>query len=157
MKLDGYYTTFDVVKILDLKMERFQDWLKRGFVTPSIKYRFGRGKKKFFERWDIYLIRLFKHLLDSGISRKQAAVFVKVVSGFDPKKSTAESKKRKFKLKPGRKPSTFPVYFVLIWDGEDMSISPAYGSGDIKISKTGDTFVFNFRNIMHEIDNKLDK
>ncbi len=78
MKLDGYYTTFDVVKILDLKMDRFQDWLKRGFIMPSIQYRFGRGKKKFFERWDIYLIRLFKHLLDSGISIKQAAAFVKV-------------------------------------------------------------------------------
>ena len=157
MKLDGYYTTFDVVKILDLKMERFQDWLKRGFIMPSIQYQFGRGKKKYFERWDIYLIRLFKHLLDSGISRKQAAAFVKVVGGFDPKKSTSESKARKFIRKSGRKPSTFPVYFVLTWDGENMSISPAYGSGDIKISKTGDTFVFNFRNIMHEIDGKLDK
>ena len=147
MKLDGYYTTFDVVRILDLKMERFQDWLKRGFIMPSIQYRFGHGKKKYFERWDIYLIRLFKHLLDSGISRKQAAMLIQAVGGFDPKKSTNIKKKPKFIGRRQQEPSSYPLYFVITIEGEIMSISPAYGGDDINISKTGDTFVFNFRNL----------
>ena len=35
MKENKYFTTFDIVKIIDIKMQRLQDWIKRGFIKPS--------------------------------------------------------------------------------------------------------------------------
>jgi len=72
MAPNRYYTTFDIVKIIDIKMQRLQDWIKRGFIKPSHEEQVGRGIKKYFDRTDLYIIQLFKHLVENGITREEA-------------------------------------------------------------------------------------
>lgn len=69
------FTTFDIEKILEIKRNCIQPWLDGGFVNPSIQRATRRGTKNLFSRDDLYKIRLFQLLLDSGISRKESGMY----------------------------------------------------------------------------------
>jgi len=66
------FTSFEVCKRLDIKKERFLEWVDRGYIKPHVRAK-GRGTKNLFRLSDIYLISLFRHLLECGFSRKCAA------------------------------------------------------------------------------------
>ena len=76
MDKDKLYTTFDVVRILGIKMERLQDWLKRGYIQPVHEEAVGRGIKKYFGRLELYVIKAFQYMVENGITRAEAAKWV---------------------------------------------------------------------------------
>lgn len=74
-----WFTTFEITKILGLKIDRQKDWLTRGFIEPSIQKATGQGSKNIFSLEDLYLIALFQHLVHKGFSRKAAAARIKSI------------------------------------------------------------------------------
>ena len=68
------YTTFDIVRLFDIKRNRLQPWLDAGFIVPSIQKSTRKGTKNLFSKNDLYRIRLFTLLLDAGMTRKEAAI-----------------------------------------------------------------------------------
>jgi hypothetical protein len=73
------FTTFDLTRILGLKIDRQKDWLTRGYVEPSIQKATGQGTKNLFSIGDIYLIALFQHLIELGFAREVAAARIKSI------------------------------------------------------------------------------
>ena len=69
-KMKEPFTTFDISKILDLKIDLQKDWMKRGYIEPSIQKATGQGTKNLFSIEDIYLIALFQHLVELGFAGK---------------------------------------------------------------------------------------
>lgn len=61
-----------VTKLFDINRNRFQVWLDRGWVTPSIQKAKGQGRRNKFSKEDLYMIALFKLLVESGFSRELA-------------------------------------------------------------------------------------
>ena len=70
------FSTFDINKTLEIPRERLRDWMVRGFVEPSIQAE-GAGTRAVFDRVDVYLVALFQELLEGGLSRSMAAIFIK--------------------------------------------------------------------------------
>jgi len=70
------FSTFDVLKILDIKRERLREWVNRGFIIPTVRAK-GLGSKAVFSMVDIYKIAVFKKLVESGVQRRRAAEWVK--------------------------------------------------------------------------------
>ena len=71
------YTTTDIMK-LGIKRERLKDWMERNFIEPSIQKASGQGTKNIFSIYDLYKIKLFKLLVETGLPRKQASVEFKI-------------------------------------------------------------------------------
>jgi hypothetical protein len=67
------FTTFDIVKALDIPRERLQDWINREFIKPSIP-AMGQGTKAIFTRDDVYSVALFKSFIEQGYNRLMAGV-----------------------------------------------------------------------------------
>jgi len=73
------YTTFEICKNLDIRLERFRMWIDNGYVEPSIQKASGRGTKNLFSKDDLYLVGLFKHLIECGFSREESSKKVESV------------------------------------------------------------------------------
>jgi len=69
------FTTFEIEKKLGIPRNRLQQWIDRGFVTPSIEQASGHGTKNRFSRNDLYRMELFKRLAWYGLSRKEASEY----------------------------------------------------------------------------------
>jgi hypothetical protein len=78
-KMKEPFTTFDISKILDLKIDLQKDWRKRDYIEPSIQKATGQGTKNLFSIEDIYLIALFQHLIELGFAREVAAGRIKSI------------------------------------------------------------------------------
>lgn len=107
------YTTFDIKRIIGIKMERLQDWMKKGFVKPSRQESVARGKKSYFSLTDLYLIKTFQFLINNGIQRKVAAKWLD-----DVREHLIRHKKdAEYEKKIGRK--TFEAYYeekpTMLW------------------------------------------
>ena len=79
---EGYFTTVDITRIFDLnpikiKMEKLQDWIKREFIRPIHIVEVGRGQKKYFVESQLYMIGVFKKLVDLGIPREIARTAIR--------------------------------------------------------------------------------
>ena len=72
------FSTLNIVRALDIPMERLREWMVRGFIKPSRPSE-GQGKKAVFTRADVYMVALFRELLNKGLSRKVAAAYIKVM------------------------------------------------------------------------------
>jgi hypothetical protein len=66
------FTTFDIMKALEIPRERLREWINRGFVKPH-QSADGQGTKAIFTRSDVYAVALFKRFIEHGITRKAAA------------------------------------------------------------------------------------
>jgi len=73
--LDPNFSTFDVVKILNIQRERLREWIKEGFVSPTTPAE-GIGTKALFSVLDLYKIAVFTKLIDVGMNRRRAAEWV---------------------------------------------------------------------------------
>jgi len=73
------FSTFDAIKILNLERSTLKTWMEKGFITPSFKTNEGKGpgSKSRFKADQLYLIKVFCILLESGFSRKAAAGAIK--------------------------------------------------------------------------------
>jgi hypothetical protein len=58
------YTTFQIIKALNIPRERLKDWMEKGFVKPSLQQARGKGTKALFSLLDVYSLALFKHLIE---------------------------------------------------------------------------------------------
>lgn len=67
------FSTLDIVRILGIPRERLREWLNHGFIRPSIQEAKGQGTKALFSRNDLYLIAMFRDLVETGLSRLSAA------------------------------------------------------------------------------------
>jgi hypothetical protein len=70
------FTTKDVLRIHSPGPERFRDWTRLGYITPSVDPGGKQGQKKLFSRINIYGIGLFKRLTELGLNRWISAQFV---------------------------------------------------------------------------------
>ncbi len=70
-----YYSTYNIIKALDIPRERLRSWMKDEFIVPSIKAD-GQGTKALFNIWDVYGVAIFQDLLNTGLTRKFAGDFV---------------------------------------------------------------------------------
>ena len=66
----------DIEKITGVKRNRLQQWLERGYITPSIQVASGQGTRNIWSRNDLYTIALFKKIIESGLSRKVVSDFL---------------------------------------------------------------------------------
>lgn len=73
MDYTGYYTTFDIIKKLGIKRERLKNWIMSGYIIPAFQSEIGQGKKSYFTKWQLYVIKLFEYFVENGISRQKAA------------------------------------------------------------------------------------
>ena len=69
------YSTFDVMKALNIERECLRQWLKTGSVWASIEEASGVGTKNLFSRSDIYQIALLQRLIGMGITRNEASAY----------------------------------------------------------------------------------
>jgi hypothetical protein len=67
------YTTFQIVKALNIPRERLKDWMEKGFVKPSLQQARGKGTKALFSLLDVYALALFKHLIEECHFTRDAA------------------------------------------------------------------------------------
>jgi len=98
------FSSFDAAKILDLPMERLRQWLKLGFIKPTVPAT-GQGTKAVFTLDDLYGVALFKKLLDAGFTRTVAGEYVRQF--LNKEKST-----------PERHIADYIIFKVFIEDGE---------------------------------------
>ncbi len=75
------FSTYDVMKILDLKRERLREWIKIGYAIPT-KPADGPGTKAIFSLIDVYNISLFRQLVDIGLHREHAMLYVENIPEF---------------------------------------------------------------------------
>ena len=61
----------DIEKILDIDRMRVQEWLRRGLIKPLFQAP-SRGFANLFNRFDLYMVKLLKYLIDCGHTRKKA-------------------------------------------------------------------------------------
>ena len=60
----------DVEKITGVRRNRLEQWLSRGFISPSIQEAEGPGTRNVWSRNDLYTIAIFKKVTESGLSRE---------------------------------------------------------------------------------------
>ena len=70
------FSTFDIIKALEIPRERLKDWMNKEFIRPSVPAK-GQGTKAVFTLLDVYSVALFTQLITLfGVHRKFAANFV---------------------------------------------------------------------------------
>ena len=69
------YSTLDIVKALEIPRERFREWLTRGYVKPQKPAR-GHGRPAVFTIEDVWMVALFRNLIESGYKRDVAGAFL---------------------------------------------------------------------------------
>lgn len=71
------FTITRASEILDIAKGAIHEWLKRGFLIPSIRAQSGRGKAMLFSLQDLYKLALFKNINDRGLIRSAATALIK--------------------------------------------------------------------------------
>jgi hypothetical protein len=74
------YRSTAICKAMAIKRERLKDWIKAGFIRPTLP-ALGQGTKAGFTKGDVYAIALFMKLLNMGFKRDFAASLIDPVIG----------------------------------------------------------------------------
>lgn len=142
-KYPEYFTTFDVLKLLDLKRERLKHWIEEGYVRPYFQEETPNGSKSYFDVWHVYNIKLFMYLLEGGLSRQEAAKWSQANS---PERIKDYKGMRQYKpdyLKFKRK------------DGKIIEATYAYDTNEIRVPLNedfDDIIIIDFRKIIDAVD-----
>lgn len=70
------FSTFDIVKGLDIQRGRLREWMNYDFISPSVKAD-GQGTRAVFNLFDVQCVALFRNLIEYGFNREAAARFLK--------------------------------------------------------------------------------
>lgn len=70
------FSTFDIVKGLDIQRGRLREWMNYEFISPSVKAD-GQGTRAVFNLFDVQCVALFRNLIEYGFNREAAARFLK--------------------------------------------------------------------------------
>jgi hypothetical protein len=137
----GFFTTFDILKGFKWKRGLLKNWIEEGYIKPLYQVEDKRGKKSYFAGYQLYTIKLFKHLLDMGISRQYASTFLKLFE--------AEF------IKKGKSKEIDFVVFELR-DRQVKKVTAFSNSDGIQFSNikedSNDIYVLNFKKIVKEVD-----
>lgn len=141
----GYFTTVDITRCLDLKMETLQAWIKQGFVHPAYIVEGGRGGKKFFTKSQVAIIAVFERFVSFGVSRKLADVWARRFHN------------ERFNQKQKNGDSSEPHFIVLEVEGREVNKLHILPS-DVRIkskNNTKDYVVIDFALILGKIEQYL--
>jgi len=158
------FTTFDVVKIVGIKMERLQDWMKRGFIRPTRQVPVSRGLKSYFDRLQLYIIETFHYLVENGINRQEAAqwtlnihkhVSSDMAATSEPKTDTDET--------PSKTAYRMPTFIMVLKGnspfGSGLSIVIIKNDRHMieltRSTKTDAIHIINFSSIIDKIELKI--
>ena len=64
------FSTFDVLKILNIKRGRLVQWMKASYIPEGTQVAWGEGAKTVFGIDDLYSINCFKLLVNMGLNRR---------------------------------------------------------------------------------------
>lgn len=161
--IEKSFTTFDASRILGIKYQRLREWIGRGQVKPSIVKAEGIGTKTLFSRRDLYLIALFRLLVEKGFSRDDASSAVKDLNSYLSAAKTwddpAENSHLLFFEDRDRQGKNMPRTYILNDQRfKEMSLYELLShKGYFKDALEYDKFVMvNFRKIRGEIDMAVD-
>ena len=133
----------DVQKIIGIKKDRLQQWLKARFVVPSINEADGPGDRNLWSKEDLYSIAIFKQITEAGWSRKVAAKFyAQGVIGEDPGEGALMVYLRKGERVTGA--------FV-----KDTELDFGYLAKELDMKAFDDCYIINFYNLKKKIDEKI--
>ena len=76
MKLEQFEQR-DITRILGIKRPTLQQWIERGFVSPSIEKAGALGRRNVWNRADMFRLGEFHELIKRGFSREEASKFLK--------------------------------------------------------------------------------
>ena len=140
------FTTFDVVKILDIKRVKLKDWSDNGFLKPTRTTEDSRGVKLFFDLFEVCCLGVFKNIIADGVSRRLAFQMVESLRNSDHPRHEDRFKKN--------------VAFVFLSkDRVEAYFFSNFGELDAVIENKGFTkvFVYNFRSVRNSILMKIDE
>jgi len=75
-------STNEVTTILGIKTERLRQWVKFGYIKPTVKAS-GSGTNTYYSKYDLFRIGFFKKLIDVGFKRWVASKFANKFSNDD--------------------------------------------------------------------------
>jgi len=149
------FTFTEVLRVTDLKRERVRDWIKHGYVKPSIQKSSIQGERNQFSRLDIYKISLFKRLLEVGIFRETASALLKNLTGLHQRVPDNMDLHLcvALNLMPGGRETNSSLHLV----GDDLRSSEKFYM-EIRAhvaDKVDYIFIMNISKFLREVDIKL--
>jgi hypothetical protein len=134
------FSTFEVMKILNIKRERLREWMNNDFISPT-QPAFGVGTKALFNLLDVYKVGVFKKLVEAGINRRKASAWVKTNPGINDYSEVQE------------------INFIIVFDGKKDSKWVSYKGAPpwtmetdvIEISDWEVGVLINFKKLREEI------
>ena len=142
------FRTKEVAEITGIGIPRLEVWIANGWVGPTIQKASGHGSKNIWDLADLYDVRLFREIVESGLSRSVANDFLSqgVLSGdIDPEDV-------RFVLYIRERGRIVPaiIYESDLLDVLDKVLSENNLNPD-------NIFIFNFAKIVEEVDSILKK
>jgi DNA-binding transcriptional MerR regulator len=144
VKIMSFYAS-DVVKITNVKRTRLQQWLEKGWISPSVQQAEGAGTRNVYSLNDLYTIAIFKQVTEMGLPRKLVADFLSkgVIDG------TLEIEKAQF--------------IMYVRDGEQTgaaivkgyNIDFRYQLKTLGLFGCDSIFLINFHRIKNDIDARV--
>lgn len=155
------FSTFEIMKALGIPRERLREWMKRDFIKPTISAD-GQGTRAVFSRQDAYGVELFRQLLERGLARDKARLFVKFFHD-KVKEDIARNNYliiRQGKLKPSQKFGS-KTQDTAFFAGDDEVVRLDIGSTDIRGEMYDENWrfihVINLKILFKETDLELEK
>jgi len=143
---ENEFSTFDVVRLIGIKLDRLRDWINSGFIKPTAIEKIKRGDKSYFDLWGLYMIGLFHYVISNGISRQKAAKMINELTAFKKKMGN-------------KKPNVERANFVILkrLKGEIVDCHVAWGpTPAIKTNEDiDDVYTVNFSKIRAQVDSAL--
>jgi len=150
------FSTFDLVKIFGINRMTLNDWMKMGFVEPSIEKAQGAGTKSRFSREDLYRIQVFRFLLDRGFSRGDASKHAYHVA-----REISHEQAEDLNLTPDQKTLLeSPKVIVITYKNGRFSGGYSQPDGDLKMKFKDDydfVLAVNFEKIRRQVDAMIEE
>jgi hypothetical protein len=73
------YTVQSLTK-LGIEPKRLKDWMTFGYIEPSVPQADIPGSKPLFSHFDLYMVKLFEHLIDNGFPEEESSVRIKILA-----------------------------------------------------------------------------
>jgi len=140
---DAEFTTFDIVKLFNIKRERLREWMNSGFIKPS-QAADGPGTKAKFSIVDILKLAVFIKFIDAGMNRRKASIFINANPSLNDRKDI-ESLQYIILLQGDKKNEWISYFEPGPWDiDKDLSLN-GWNTG----------LILNFKKIKDEIQKEI--
>lgn len=157
------FSTFEIIKALNIPRERLREWMKLGFIKPT-QAADGQGTRAIFTRQDAYRVELFRRLLQMGLQRKLAAQFVE---SYDEAGGNHRSEQRYLIIRLGtrttRNEDEYGTYFSKCIANDDQKIDLVKGFIDDEVlaaefdERWDYLQIVNLNRLERDADRMLDK